>query len=354
MSRKFIFLMLIIFVLSPYANSAMLTFSFDDGHKSVYESAFPILSQYGFVGTANVISNYILAGYSNQMTIAQLLEMQSTGWEICSHSKSHPHFNKIPQSYQDEVIFNEWQKVSGMNYTYQSLTSYEYDELPFVVENGIPLKKKWSISGVENTPGSFYFDDVTKTLYIHTFNSDNPSNYEIRSDSVERELEMSKEELIALGFDVNNFIVPYSQWNEERALLATQYYNSVGAGYHNGYLNPIPFGDDYRYWLARRAVTLDTNVDEVIQWILEAMDEDAWLILMFHKIGEPPENDPWPTGWWSEENLEALASWVADQNILVVTQQQGLELAYVPIPSSLILMLSGIGILPLLRHKIKK
>ncbi|MDL1956535.1 MAG: polysaccharide deacetylase family protein, partial [Candidatus Desulfofervidus auxilii] len=257
--------MLIIFVLSPYANSAMLTFSFDDGHKSVYESAFPILSQYGFVGTANVISNRI--GSWSKMNVNQLLEMQSAGWEICSHSKSHPHFNKIPQSYQDEVIFNEWQKVSGMNYTYQSLTNYQYDELPFVVENGIPLKKKWSISGVENTPGSFYFDDETKTLYIHTFNSDDPSNYEIRSDSVERELEMSKEELIALGFDVNNFIVPYSQWNEERALLAMQYYNSVGAGYHNGYLNDIPFGDDYRYWLARRAVTLDTTVDEVIQWI---------------------------------------------------------------------------------------
>ncbi len=342
---------LFVWSLEHFAYGAMLTYSFDDGHISVYDVAYPILQEYGQVGTANIVTNSILEHWPSKMTIDQLAELESNGWEITSHSKAHPHFSQIPLTYDDEILFTNWSKLPDKNFTYQS-TDYTYKELKLVVENGEPLKRVYSVSRVEEVPGSFYFDATTKTLYVHTSNSDDPTNYEIRSDSVERELAMSKEDLINMGFDVNSFIVPYSDWHEGMPEIAAKYYDSVGAGYHDGYLNDIP--PDNVYWLARRPVLNDITVDEVKSWIQEAIDEDKWLILMFHEIGDPPADDPWPEGWWSEENLKSLVSWVADQDILVVTQQQGVELASVPLPSSSLLVLAGTGLLSFVRRRLRK
>ena len=321
----------------------MLTYSFDDGHISVYSKAFPLLSAYGQVGTANVISNTVF--YANQgwtqdgMNTTQLLGMQNAGWEICSHSKSHPHFSKIPQTYNEEFL-NGWTLVSGTSYTYQ--TNYSYQELPFVLEDEIILKRRSSVEGVEATPGSYYFDASSNQVYIHKTDNFNPSFNEMRSDSVQSELEMSKNELTEMGLDIQNFIVPFSDWSESRRSLAMEDYHSVGAGYHDGWVNDIPPDDPY--WLARFYIRgTETTIDDVQDLIAETIDEDGWLILMLHSIGESPEECGWPDGYWSEENFESLVAWVNTQDIQVVTQQQGLTA--VPIPPSFILFLSGLAII---------
>ncbi len=337
---------LVIFVtFSNISNAAMLTYSFDDGHISVYSKAYSILGDYGQVGTANVISNTVW--YANQgwtqdgMNSSQLLGMQNAGWEICSHSKTHSHFSKIPQTYNEEFL-NGWTPISGTSYTYQ--TNYSYQELPFVLEEEIILKRRSSVEGVEATPGSYYFDASSNQVYIHKTDNSNPSFNEMRSDSVQRELEMSKNELTEMGLDIQNFIVPFSDWSESRHSLAMEDYNSVGAGYHDGWVNDIPPDDPY--WLARFYIRgTETTIGDVKDLIAETIDEDGWLILMLHSIGESPEGCGWPDGYWSEENLVALAEWVNTQDILVVTQQQGIELAAVPIPPSFILFLSGLAII---------
>ena len=323
--------------------AAMLTYSFDDGHISTYNSALPILEKYGQVGTANVISNtvwYANQGWrQNSMNSTQLLGMQNAGWEICSHSKTHPHFSKIPQTYNEEFL-NGWTPVSGASYTYQ--TNYSYQELPFVLEEEMTLKRKTSIEEVEATTGSYYFDASSNQVYIHKTDNSNPSFNGIRSDSVQRELEMSKIELTEMGLNIQNFIVPFSDWNESRSDLAMEYYDSVGVAYHNGWVNDIPLDDPY--WLARFYIRgTETTIDDVKDLIAETIDENMWLILMLHVIGEAPEGCAWPDGYWSEENFESLVAWVNTQDIQVVTQQQGL--AAVPIPPSFILFLSGLGII---------
>jgi len=302
--------------------AAMLTYSFDDGYITIYTKALPILEKYGQVGTANVVLDFIESGDSDWMNQFQLLDLESKGWEICSHSITHPTFSEIPQRYSDEILTG-WNKTPGTLFTYQCDSSYE--DIPLVIEDDKRLKRKWSLSDVDDYPGSFYFDKEEKRIYVHTFDGDNPSLHEMRSDSVERELEQSKLRLINLGLNVQNFIVPFSDWNEERRDMARKYCNSVGDGYHNGYFNNIPLEDPY--WLARRPIYNTTTVEEVKSWIEEAISEDKWLILMFHCIGEPPQDSPWPAGYWSEENLKTLVEWVSTQDILVVTQQEGIELA---------------------------
>lgn len=62
--------------------------TFDDGHLSVYENAFPIMQGYGFPGVFYIVANRI-NGSPEFVTIPQITEMLDAGWEVGSHSYSH-------------------------------------------------------------------------------------------------------------------------------------------------------------------------------------------------------------------------------------------------------------------------
>jgi peptidoglycan/xylan/chitin deacetylase (PgdA/CDA1 family) len=84
------------------APSAKVTFTFDDGLDSVYSQAAPTLAKYGLTGTSYVITGCVgmtttpntCHADSNEkyMTWAQVAAVQNTyGWEIGSHTVSHPY-----------------------------------------------------------------------------------------------------------------------------------------------------------------------------------------------------------------------------------------------------------------------
>lgn len=68
--------------------------TFDDGDEDVYQNAFPIMKELGFVATF-----YIVVGAVDTyhiVTTDQLKEMIDAGWEIGSHSMTHPDFRNPP------------------------------------------------------------------------------------------------------------------------------------------------------------------------------------------------------------------------------------------------------------------
>ena len=69
-------------------NSIMITF--DDGWKSVYTDALPILKEFGFPYTVFLYKNYVDGG-GKALTQAMITEMVATGATIGSHSVSHPY-----------------------------------------------------------------------------------------------------------------------------------------------------------------------------------------------------------------------------------------------------------------------
>ncbi len=83
------------------AKSVVLTM--DDAYRSIYDIAYPILKQYGFTATLFVYTEFVQST-SIAMTWDQLREMKAAGFEIGSHSISHPDLT-LKKDGEDEQTF---------------------------------------------------------------------------------------------------------------------------------------------------------------------------------------------------------------------------------------------------------
>ncbi|MDP2091058.1 MAG: polysaccharide deacetylase family protein [Candidatus Gracilibacteria bacterium] len=81
----------------------MITFTFDDGFKNIYDRAIPILDAAGIKSTQAIFTaSYNYVGY---MSKAQIKELYDNGHEIASHSVTHSDLNQITLSgARDEII----------------------------------------------------------------------------------------------------------------------------------------------------------------------------------------------------------------------------------------------------------
>jgi peptidoglycan/xylan/chitin deacetylase (PgdA/CDA1 family) len=77
---------------SVNSTKGCVTFTFDDGYASVYSTAYPIMAKYGYNATVFVITGKV--DQENHMTLPQLKQLQDDGWDISSHTKSHPNLAK--------------------------------------------------------------------------------------------------------------------------------------------------------------------------------------------------------------------------------------------------------------------
>jgi len=72
-----------------------ISFTFDDGYEDQYINAFPIFKKHEINATSYIITNLNnLEGY-DLMTIDQLNDLSKNGWEIGSHSLTHPYLTRL-------------------------------------------------------------------------------------------------------------------------------------------------------------------------------------------------------------------------------------------------------------------
>jgi peptidoglycan/xylan/chitin deacetylase (PgdA/CDA1 family) len=84
---------------APLPKKAVMI-TIDDGYRSVYDVAYPILKKYGFTATVFVYTNYV--GISHKaITWNQLRDMKANGFTIGSHTIAHSDLTK--QSEDEDV-----------------------------------------------------------------------------------------------------------------------------------------------------------------------------------------------------------------------------------------------------------
>ncbi|MBU4118704.1 MAG: polysaccharide deacetylase family protein [Proteobacteria bacterium] len=79
----------------------------DDGYKTIYSEAWPVLKSLGFPFTVFLYAEGIEKGYSNYLTWKQILEMQASGVDFQDHSYSHYRLADWPKG-MGEQEYRQW------------------------------------------------------------------------------------------------------------------------------------------------------------------------------------------------------------------------------------------------------
>lgn len=91
--------------------SRAVAITFDDGYRSVGETAAPLLARHGFPYAVFVTTDYVDRGFGNVMTWDQLRDLEDAGAEIANHSRSHDHY--LHRSGEESVA--DWRRRIGQD-----------------------------------------------------------------------------------------------------------------------------------------------------------------------------------------------------------------------------------------------
>lgn len=129
--------------------------SIDDGYRSVYTIAYPILKKYGFTATLFVYTDFVGAS-RNALTWKQLREMRDAGFEVGGHSVSHSDLTrqKETESKADFAARVEWElqkskeiidKKMGQNTVFLAFPYGRYDQRVLEVSQRLGYKVAASV-----------------------------------------------------------------------------------------------------------------------------------------------------------------------------------------------------------------
>ena len=109
---------------------------FDDGYRSVYKNAFPLMRERGMRGVVNVITKNLNKNMSSFITKEQLHEMHNAGWDIVSHSHTHPKVSEISnaQIFNELVISQQALLEAGFRNGPQFYVAPYGDNTPYAIE----------------------------------------------------------------------------------------------------------------------------------------------------------------------------------------------------------------------------
>jgi peptidoglycan/xylan/chitin deacetylase (PgdA/CDA1 family) len=110
--------------ISNSGNSKYVILTFDDGYKSQYTTAKPILDKYGFKGTFYVVCNYAQKIDTYRMNWTEIKELHQQGHDIGSHTMNHADLTQLPAYRVDYEIGTSKQCLIGNGIN--DVTSFAY------------------------------------------------------------------------------------------------------------------------------------------------------------------------------------------------------------------------------------
>ncbi len=161
------------------ASKKFVVITFDDGRKSVYTLAFPVLQKYGYKATIFVVPQWIDGkeipaneNYSAFLSWEELEMLRDAGFELGSHSLSHKNLTKLPftgmmgELNAAEKIISERLGVALRHF------AYPYGEWNEPVKAEILQRYKTAVTvqrGFFKTPGRYARQGVLRGMSIDDF-----------------------------------------------------------------------------------------------------------------------------------------------------------------------------------------
>jgi hypothetical protein len=144
----------------------VITITFDDGFRSTYEIAYPLLKERGLRANVGVVREYSERDYKDYLTLAQLRELSAAGWSMVSHSVTHPFLDSIPlaQLRAELVESKAWldkHQFRGSSIFIVPYHSWGERELELIREHyqaarGLSVRQFWPDSIVQWMPADPY------------------------------------------------------------------------------------------------------------------------------------------------------------------------------------------------------
>ncbi len=221
--------------ISTYEASAMCSIWFDDGWKTTYTDAYPVMKEKGFKGILSVVSSYV--GCTAFCTEDDLKEMYAYGWDLTNHTDRHQNLTEVSPEEAEAGIVNCFDYLESKGFTRAS----------------------------------------------------------------------------------RNMVPPYCAADEETDGIIAGH--AVTSRVRWSAYNYLPVTDPYH--LGFREVFSDTSPETVKGWIDEAIENDLWLVLLFHSI-EPPADGPTK---YSKDKFEKIIGCLDEKrsDIRVVTISEILD-----------------------------
>lgn len=156
-----------------YDKKKPIVLTFDDGYLDAYTNAYSILKEHNMTATFYIIRDYV--GSSEYMTQSQIDELKNSGFEIGSHTLSHPDLTKTDLVDAQEQITNS--KLSATSFCYPS-GRYDATTIKLVKDAGYEtaVTTKFGIADnnlnllelprvrVENTSGEALYNKITVAM----------------------------------------------------------------------------------------------------------------------------------------------------------------------------------------------
>lgn len=195
----------------------------------------------------------------------------------------------------------------------------EYTALPLMEQYGFKSTQCYATSFIEGIPSAVSaveaFYSAGHEICSHTVT--HPFLTQLSGTEVDYELSHAQAVLQSvIGTAVRNFATPYGDYNEPVLTQIEQYYQShrtVDEGFNTK--------DNFDIYRLRVQNILDTtSAAQVGLWVNQAQAENAWLILVYHRVAA----DPGPYDTYTDVFDQQLAA-IQSSGIVVKTYQAALD-----------------------------
>jgi len=116
----------------PQKANGVIIITFDDGYDNTFLEGFKYLNRYGFKAVeAPIFSGLGTPGF---MTVSQILQMQTIGWDIVWHGTNTPSWSTLTQAEMEALIQTDIanfqsEGIKGMNYIFTPGGIHDQDAL---------------------------------------------------------------------------------------------------------------------------------------------------------------------------------------------------------------------------------